>query len=45
MESFATDERAGLKHESVGDYYLTGGELNACLANVDRQAEELSFGW
>ena len=32
MESFVTDERAGLKYELVGDYYLTGGELNACLA-------------
>ena len=77
MESFVTDERAGLKYELVGDYYLiagddepeedqpigvwgqrhlcyleehrrvryttllTGGELNAYLAGIDRQAEEL----
>ena len=77
MESFVTDERAGLKYELVGDYYLiagddepeedqpigvwgqrhlcylkehrrvryttllTGGELNAYLADIDRQAEEL----
>ena len=41
MESFVTDERAGLKYELVGDSYLTGGELNACLADIDRQAEEL----
>ena len=32
MERFVTDERTGLKYELVGDYYLTGGELNACLA-------------
>ena len=77
MERFVTDERAGLKYELVGDYYLiagddepeedqpigvwgqrhlcylkehrrvryanllTSGELNAHLADVDRQAEEL----
>ncbi len=77
MESFVTDERAGLKYELVGDYYLiagddepeeerpigvwgqrhlrylkehhrvryanllTSGELNAYLADIDRQAEEL----
>ena len=77
MESFVTDERAGLKYELVGDYYLivgddepeeerpigvwgqrnlcylkehrrvryttllTGGELNAYLADIDRRAEEL----
>ena len=34
---------AGLKYELVGDYYLTGGELSACLADIDRQAEELFF--
>ena len=34
---------AGLKHELVGDSYLTGGELNACLVDIDRQAEELFF--
>ena len=32
---------AGLKYELVGDYYLTGGELNAYLADIDRQAEAL----
>ena len=77
MERFVTDERTGLKHELVGDYYLiagddepeedqpigiwgqrhlrylkehhrvryanllTSGELNAYLADIDRQAEEL----
>ena len=77
MESFVTDERAGLKYELVGDYYLiawddepeedqpigvwgqrhpcylkehrrvryttllTGGELNAYLADIDRRAEKL----
>ena len=77
MERFVTDERTGLKHELVGDYYLiagddgpeedqpigvwgqrhlhylkehrrvryatllTSGELNAHLADVDRQAEAL----
>ena len=77
MESFVTDERAGLKYELVVDYYLiagddepeedqpigvwgqrhlcylkehrrvryttllTGGELNAYLADIDRRAEEL----
>ena len=77
MERFVTDERAGLKYELVGDYYLiagddepeedqpigvwgqrhlcylkehrrvryttllTGGELNAYLADIDRRAEEL----
>ena len=77
MESFVTDERAGLKYELVGDYYLiagddepeedqpigvwgqrhlrylkehrrvryttllTGGELHAYLADIDRRAEEL----
>lgn len=34
---------AGLKYELVGDSYLTGGELNACLADIDRQAGELFF--
>lgn len=43
MERFITDERTGLKYELVGDSYLTGGELNACLADIDRQAEELFF--
>lgn len=38
MERFVTDERAGLKYELVGDCYLTGGELSACLADIDRQA-------
>ena len=33
----------GLKYELVGDSYLTGGELNACLADIDRQAEEIFF--
>lgn len=32
---------AGLKYELVGDCYLIGGELNACLADIDRQAEAL----
>ena len=32
---------AGLKYELVGDSYLTGGELSAYLADIDRQAEEL----
>ena len=32
---------AGLKYELVGDSYLTGGELNAYLADIDRQAEAL----
>lgn len=32
---------AGLKYELVGDSYLTASELNACLADIDRQAEEL----
>ena len=41
MERFITDERTGLKYELVGDSYLTGGELNAYLADIDRQAEEL----
>ena len=41
MEKFVTDKRAGLKYELVGDYYLTGGELNAYLADIDRQAEAL----
>ena len=31
----------GLKYELVGDSYLTGGELSACLADIDRQAEAL----
>ena len=26
MESFVTDERAGLKYELVGDYYLIAGD-------------------
>ena len=43
MEKFVTDERAGLKYELVGDSYLTGGELNAYLADIDRQAEEIFF--
>lgn len=43
MESFVTDGRTGLKYELVGDSYLTGGELNAHLADIDRQAEELFF--
>lgn len=34
---------AGLKYELVGDSYLIGGELNACLADIDRQAEEIFF--
>ena len=34
---------AGLKYELVGDSYLTGGELNAYLADIDRQAEEIFF--
>ena len=34
---------AGLKYELVGDCYLIGGELNACLADIDRQAEEHFF--
>ena len=38
MERFVTDERAGLKYELVGDCYLTGSELSACLADIDRQA-------
>ena len=41
MERFVTDERTGLKYELVGDYYLIAGELNAYLADIDRQAEEL----
>lgn len=41
MERFITDERTGLKYELVGDSYLTGGELNAYLADIDRQAEAL----
>lgn len=41
MESFVTDGRTGLKYELVGDSYLTGGELSACLADIDRQAEAL----
>ena len=41
MEIFVTDERTGLKYELVGDSYLIGGELNACLADIDRQAEAL----
>ena len=32
---------AGLKYELVGDSYLTGGELSAYLADIDRQAEAL----
>lgn len=43
MEKYITDERAGLKYELVGDCYLIGGELNACLADIDRQAEEHFF--
>lgn len=43
MEKFVTDKRTGLKYELVGDSYLTGGELNACLADIDRQAGELFF--
>ena len=43
MEKFVTDERAGLKYELVGDSYLTGGELSAYLADIDRQAEEIFF--
>ena len=34
---------AGLKYELVGDSYLTGGELSAYLADIDRQAEEIFF--
>ena len=77
MEKYITDERTGLKYESVGDYYLiagedepeeersigvwgqrhlrylkehrrvryanllTSGKMNAYLADIDRQAEEL----
>lgn len=41
MERFVTDERAGLKYELVGDSYLTASELNAYLADIDQQAEEL----
>ena len=41
MEKIVTDERTGLKYELVGDSYLTGGELSAYLADIDRQAEEL----
>ena len=41
MERFITDERTGQKYELVGDSYLTGGELSACLADIDRQAEAL----
>ena len=41
MEKIVTDERTGLKYELVGDSYLTGGELNAYLADLDRQAEAL----
>ena len=76
MEKYITDERTGLKYESVGDYYLivgddepeqepigiwgqrhlrylrehhrvryanllTNGKMNAYLADIDRQAEEL----
>ena len=26
MERFVTDERTGLKHELVGDYYLISGD-------------------
>ena len=43
MERFITDERTGLKYELVGDSYLTGGELSAYLADIDRQAEEIFF--
>ena len=43
MEKIVTDERTGLKYELVGDSYLTGGELSAYLADIDRQAEELFF--
>ena len=32
---------AGLKYELVGDSYLTASELNAYLADIDQQAEEL----
>ena len=70
MEKYITDERTGLKYESVGEdepeeersigvwgqrhlrylkehrrvryaNLLTSGELNAYLADIDRQAEEL----
>lgn len=43
MEKIVTDERTGLKYELVGDSYLTGGELSAYLADIDRQAEEIFF--
>ena len=33
----------GLKYELVGDSYLTASELNAYLADIDRQAEEIFF--
>ena len=36
MEKYITDERTGLKYESVGDYYLIAGE--------DEQEEERSIG-
>ena len=78
MEKYITDERTGLRYESVGDYYLitgddepeeeqkpigiwgqrhrrylkehhrvryanllTSGKMNAYLADIDQQAEEL----
>lgn len=78
MEKYITDERAGLRYELVGDYYLitgddepeeeqkpigiwgqrhrrylkehrrvryanllTSGKMNAYLADIDQQAEEL----
>ena len=43
MEKFVTDKRTGLKYELVGDCCLTGGELRAYLADIDRQAEEIFF--
>ena len=36
MEKYITDERTGLKYESVGDYYLIAGE--------DEPEEERSIG-
>ena len=44
MEKYITDERTGLKYESVGDYYLIVGDdeyWDSVTINISAAANEL----
>ena len=49
MERFVTDERAGLKYELVGDYYLIAGDdeplWTICQSADQWRIECLSCGY